>query len=153
MELIYAPEGQAEQRWPVDLGRLRVAECEAIERRTGMTYGVEFKERLLAGSTSARRALLWTLLRREHHTMPYADVDFADGELTLTFDLDELRAIREALDDEPTLTDDQRAAGAAALDAQIAALDAAAAAADDVDQVDEDDAGKAPRETLPNAIG
>lgn len=134
MQLIYTPDGQESQRWPIDLGKLRVQECEAIEKRTGLAYGTEYKEALLKGGTAARRALLWTLLRRDHPRTRYEDVDFADGELVLEFDLGEYHAMRAAVADDATLTDDDRARGLAVLDQAIAEAEAAAAA--DVDLVD-----------------
>lgn len=151
MQLIYTPDGQDAQRWPVDLGRFRVAECEAIEKRTGMPYGTQYKEALLAGSVRARRALLWTLLRREHHTLRYDDVDFADGELVLEFDVDEYRAMRDQVAGDATLADEDRARGLAVLDQAIAEAEAAA----DEDLHDQaDDLGKvAPSENLPTATG
>ncbi|MFG1898697.1 hypothetical protein ACGFIP_32285 [Micromonospora zamorensis] len=84
MFLVYKPEDGEEQRWEYRPGRLRTMEMEAIERATGgLAYNTEFKMALLKGQTSARRALLWTFLRRQHPTIKYADVDFYDDELTL----------------------------------------------------------------------
>ncbi|MFG2070993.1 hypothetical protein ACGFKZ_29450 [Micromonospora tulbaghiae] len=141
MRLIYRPEGQPEQAWPIDLGRFRTAECEAIERRTGLPYGTEYKTSLLKGATGARRALLWTMLRREHHTLRYEDVDFADDELLLVFDVDELRAMRAAAAEDPSIAEAERVQALAALDAEITAAEAAAG--DDVDQAAADAEGKA----------
>jgi len=82
----YKPEGQDEgQTWDIDLGKLRSSEMEGIEARTGMDYGSEFKQKFVARNTSARKALLWTLLRRQHHTLLYKDVDFADDEVVVNF--------------------------------------------------------------------
>ncbi|WP_320069751.1 hypothetical protein [Micromonospora sp. RTGN7] len=149
MRLIYRPDGQPEQAWPVNLGRFRVAECEAIERRTGLPYGTEYKTALLKGATAPRRALLWTLLRRDHHTLRFEDVDFYDDELQLVFDVDELREMRDATAEAPGIGESERGQALAALDAEIDA--ALAAAGDDVDQVD--GGGKAPSETSPTATG
>lgn len=122
MILVYRPEGQEEQRWEFQLGRLRTAECEAIERRTGLDYDTEFREKLLKGNIRARRALLWTMLRRTHHTIRYEDVDFAAAEVVLEFDLGEYQAMRDELAKAPGVDDDQRAMALAVLDAEIARL-------------------------------
>jgi hypothetical protein len=66
MYLTYKPEDQETQRFLYEPGKLRVAETEAIEDRTGMPYGGDFKIALLKGQVRARRALLWTFLRRLH---------------------------------------------------------------------------------------
>lgn len=84
MFLVYKPEDGEEQRWEYRPGRLRVMEMEAIEKHTGgLAYATEFKAQLLKGQTAARRALLWTFLRRQHPTLKFADVDFFDDELQL----------------------------------------------------------------------
>jgi hypothetical protein len=90
MFLVYTPEGGDEQQWHVRLGRLKTMEMEAIEKHTGLAYATEFKAQLIKGQTSARRALLWTMLRRQHPTLKYADVDFYDDELNLRRDRDEI---------------------------------------------------------------
>jgi hypothetical protein len=88
--LVYKPEGQEEQRFEFHPGRIKAAEMEAIEKRTGMPYGSEFKQQLLAGSALARRALLWTMLRRVHLSLRFEDVDFFDDELLLERDKAEI---------------------------------------------------------------
>lgn len=90
MHLVYTPEGGEEQRWEYRPGRLRVMEMEAIDRHTGMSYATEFKAELIKGNTRARRALLWTMLRRSHPTLKFDDVDFADDELRLERDQAEI---------------------------------------------------------------
>ncbi|MCX4468969.1 hypothetical protein OOK41_01345 [Micromonospora sp. NBC_01655] len=142
MRLTYSPEGETTQSWPINLGRLRVAECEAIERRTGLAYGTEFKEALLKGATTARRALLWTLLRREHPRTRYEDVDFFDDELVLEFDVAELREMRAGAEAEPGIDEQRRAMALAAIDAEIRTAEQRAA--DDVDQVDVTTLGEVP---------
>src|SRR5690349_14550535 len=100
MFLTYQPDGQTEpRRWTLNLGKLRSMEIEAIEKATGFNYGTDFKDKLLRGNGLARRALLWTLQRREHPTLKFADVDFADDELQLEMDVDELAESRAAIAD------------------------------------------------------
>lgn len=124
MRLVYQPEGQDQPtEWAINLGKFRSLEIEAIERVTNYNYGSEFKERLLKGNALARRALLWTLQRRSHPTMKFADVDFADDELSLAFDLDELRDIRSTVADSDTFPEVDRATALAEIDKQIVELE------------------------------
>lgn len=106
--LTYKPSGQEPQQWVYEPGKLRVSEAEAIEDRTGMPYGGDFKLALLKGNVRARRALLWTFLRRQHPALSYADVDFADEEVQLELDRDEVKAELEAIADNPSLSEDDR---------------------------------------------
>lgn len=119
MFLIYRPEGGTEQRWVFNPGRLRVQEMTAIERRTGLQYGGRFKQELMQGSTLARQALLWTMLRRTHHTLRFEDVDFYDDELLLVQDRDELAAEIEHLEADTTLPEADRLAGLMMLRSQL----------------------------------
>jgi hypothetical protein len=147
MRLVYSPEGGDRQEWQVDLGRMRVAECEAIERRTGMPYGTTFKEKLLQGNTTARRALLWTMQRRTHHNLRYEDVDFADVEVLLELDRDELQRAYDELRDNVGLDDDMRQFQLAMIGAEIARLDADAEAGEQALE------GKAPSTSSAAATG
>jgi hypothetical protein len=66
--LVYQPDGSDEPtRWPYNPRKLMSAEREAIERRTGMPFA-EFTAAVLKGSSVARRALLWVMLKRDHPT-------------------------------------------------------------------------------------
>ncbi len=121
MRLVYTPEGQDEpQVWEFALGKLRSQEVEHIERLTGLSYGTEYKDRLLKGNMLARRALLFTLLRRQHPHYKFADVDFADEELTLEQNLDELLETRKVIETLPAIPEAERPAVLEALDQQIA---------------------------------
>ncbi len=86
MKLTYHPEGASEPTvWEFTLGKLRVKETKAIEAATKMAYGSEFKVALLKGNTTARQAMLWHFLKKQHpgQFKHLDDVDFADDELTL----------------------------------------------------------------------
>ena len=120
MFLVYTPDGGDEQRFHYEPGRLRVAEMKAIEQATGMSYGTEFKQKLLMGSTVAKQALLWTFLRRRHNPIKLADVDFCDDELVLERDQDEIAAELEALATFEGMPADERLAAEAMLRAQLA---------------------------------
>lgn len=121
MRLVYSPEGQEEPtRWEFKLGKLRSLEVEKIEQLTGWNYGLEYKDKLLNGNSLARRALLFTLQRRSHPHLKFADVDFADDELLVEMSLDELRDARSNAETSPAIPEDRRALVLAALDQQIA---------------------------------
>lgn len=121
MYLAYRPEGQdTEQEFHFHPRRtLRFAEMEAIERRTGWTYD-QFLQQLLAGSVIARRALLWTFLRRQHPTLKIEDIDFTAEQVELRRDTDEIDAELAALADMDGLPEADRAAAEAMLRAQRA---------------------------------
>lgn len=119
MFVVYKPADQPEQRWHFLPGRLKTAEMIAIEKRTGLPYSGAFKQNLMQGGTLARQALLWTMLRREHHTLKFEDVEFYDDELELQLDKDELAAEIAALEDFDGVTDAERNAGLALLRGQL----------------------------------
>jgi hypothetical protein len=119
MILIYRPDNQPEQRFEFRPGRVKVAEMEAIQKRTGMPYGTEFKAKLLQGDVVARRALLWTLQRREHHMLRFEDVDFYDDELVLERDKDELAEEIAAVEEFDGISEEDRATALAVLRQQL----------------------------------
>lgn len=85
MFLVYQPAGSDEPtRWRYDPRKLMSAEREAIEKHTGMVFA-EFTQAVLKGSSTARRSLLWVMLKRDHPTTKYTDVDFAWDELRLEY--------------------------------------------------------------------
>lgn len=102
MYLVYQPEGSDEPtRWPYNPRKLMSAEREAIERRCGMTFA-EFTQAVLKGSSLARRALLWVMLKRDHPTMKFDDVEFAWDELKLEYSVQEYDQMIEKAGDELT---------------------------------------------------
>ena len=150
MILVYAPADGDEQRWEFQLGRLRVMEIEAIEKRTDMAYDTEFRENLLKGQVRARRALLWTMLRRQHPTLRFDDVDFAADELRLEFDRSEWQSMYDDVAAAAGLSDEDREFRLALIGAEIAKLDGGPAGEhSDVDEA----AGKAPSAESATATG
>ncbi|MBN0043124.1 hypothetical protein JS756_03135 [Streptomyces actuosus] len=118
MYLVYSPEGQDEpKRWKYNPRRMMSAEREAIERRTGRNWS-DFTQDVIKGNSLCRRALLHALLKREHPTLKWDDVDFAWDELTLEYSRAELTEIRQTVAD--TATGDERDAVLEKLDAEIA---------------------------------
>lgn len=122
MYLVYKPEGQPEQRWHFQPGRMNRFDMLAIEKVTGLKYGQQFKQELMQGGTEARAALLWVHLRREHPTIDFRNIEFFDDELQLLQDKDETLAEIAALEGEEIegLSELERAAGLALLRRQLA---------------------------------
>jgi hypothetical protein len=115
----YAPEGVEPRQWTFAPDRLMASEAEAIEKVTHLTYE-QFGVALIKGSVSARRALLWVLLKREEPTLRNASVDPAVGSMSLEYEPHELRDMRSALEDNRDLSDQDRAAAMVAIDEMIA---------------------------------
>lgn len=118
MLLKYTPEGEEAQEWSVDLDRLMSSEAEAIEKVTDMTYEA-FGVALKTGSMTARRALLWILLKRKMPTLRHKDIDAPTGSILFEFETHELREIRAAVVEATELTDVERASALALIDEQL----------------------------------
>jgi hypothetical protein len=104
--LVYQPEGSDEPtRWPYNPRKLMSAEREAIEKRTGQPFA-EFTKAVIQGSSLARRALLWVMLKRDHPTTKFDDVDFAWDELRLEYSRQEYAQM--IADASENLTGEQR---------------------------------------------
>lgn len=125
MYLIYTPDGDKaqEQRWTFALGKLRSKEIEQIEKLTGLQYGVPYKQALLQGGALARRALLWTFLRRQHPTTRFNDVDFADDELELDMDRAEWIELRDEVESSTHMDQATKEQALAQIDKSIAEAD------------------------------
>ncbi|MDX3016730.1 hypothetical protein [Streptomyces acidiscabies] len=118
MFLVYTPEGSSEpKRWRYNPRKIMSVERENIERLTGRNWAAFTKE-VVEGSSLCRRALLYTLLKREHPPLKFDDVDFAWDELELAYSRGELAQMREAAADSAPA--DMRAAVLARIDEQIA---------------------------------
>jgi len=100
MFLIYSPAGEPRREWVFKPNDVLNREAEQIEKVLGCTWQ-EFLERLQKGQTMARRALLWTMMRRDHSVLRFPDVEFRQGELDLEFDKDELQELRKATETAP----------------------------------------------------
>ncbi|MBK3575136.1 hypothetical protein JHN63_15205 [Streptomyces sp. MBT65] len=94
MYLIYQPEGEKEpQRFLYKPQKLMAPEREALERRSKMDFA-DFTKAVLNGNALARRSLLWVMLKRQHHTLKFEDVDFAWDELKLEYSKQEYELMR-----------------------------------------------------------
>lgn len=121
MIVTYHPEGSAEPTvWTVNLGKFRAGEMEAIEDVTKMAFGTEYRQALYYGNARARRALLWTLQRRDHPVLKIRDVDFADDELKVELDKSEWAALRAQVVKASPVDDPQVEQALQTIDVQIA---------------------------------
>lgn len=120
MFLKYTPDGGPAQEWTFKLGKLRSREIEEIERLTGLPYGPVFKEAVLTGNARCRRALLFTFLRRDHGRLRFDDVDFADDELVLEMDREELTELRASIETADGLPEADRAIALGLCDRELA---------------------------------
>lgn len=96
MFVTYSPGEGDVQEWTVYPAKMRTSEQEAIERAAGMSFAA-WSTAVQQGSSLARRALLWVLLRREHPRLAFADVDFAWDELVIETSREEKIALLEAM--------------------------------------------------------
>lgn len=121
MIFTYHPKGQIEpQTWEIDLDEIRSKEMTAIEKRTGLRFGTEFRAALMMAGAEARQAMLWTLQRRTHHTLRYEDVEFANGEVKLEMDTAEWDVLRQQILANKRITDEERQERLDAIDAASA---------------------------------
>jgi hypothetical protein len=105
--LVYEPDGAEEpQRFRYKPQKLMSAEREALERRSHMDFA-DFTKGVLNGNAVCRRALLWVMLKREHPTLRYEDVDFAWDELRLEYSKQEYELMRDNLIEAGTATPEQ----------------------------------------------
>lgn len=121
MIFTYAPEGADARKWTYVPSDLMSSEAEAIEKVTRLNFD-EFNTAMMKGSITARRALLWVLLKRTEPTLRHNQVDFPAGAVKLEFEAHELTEMREKIEASDLLSDDERIA---ALDGIETLLEAA----------------------------
>ncbi|MEU9065447.1 hypothetical protein AB0D60_00935 [Streptomyces sp. NPDC048306] len=96
MKVTYSPEDGDEQTFDYNPNKLLSAEREALEKRTGRAFN-EFAMGVLKGDALCRRALLHVLLKRQHPTIAFDDVDFCWDELTVEMTKGEITLAVERL--------------------------------------------------------
>lgn len=96
MHIIFTPEDGEKREWDFKLHKLLTTEAEAIEKRAGIPY-IELHPRLMTSQPSARRALIWVLLKRSDPTLQYMDVDFPMGAFQAELDDEEKADLRAQL--------------------------------------------------------
>lgn len=102
MILIYTPADGPKREFPFNPGKLLSPEAEAIEDVGGRTWESfpEFGAKFMKNNTKALRAALWIMLKRENPKLKFTDVTVAVEELDYTFDEDELKRLRDAIETE-----------------------------------------------------
>ncbi|MGV9987727.1 hypothetical protein [Streptomyces olivaceus] len=96
MKVTYRPEDGEEQVFDYNPNKLMSAEREALEKRTGRSFN-EFAMGVLKGNALCRRALLHVLMKRQHPTLSFDDVDFCWDELTVEMTKGEISLAVERL--------------------------------------------------------
>lgn len=97
MQITYTPEGAEPRTWDFEPKKLMSPEAEAIERHTGWTFD-EFAGNFLKGSTLAKHAVLFVMLKRSAPQLKWDDVQFALGEVEVGFSPTEQDQLKEALE-------------------------------------------------------
>lgn len=92
MQFVYTPEGAEPLSWPFNPNKLMSPECEAIEKRTGMTFA-EWQQAVTKGSVLAIHALLFVLLKRTDPTLRWEAVQFCMAEVDFTLEDDEAEEV------------------------------------------------------------
>jgi hypothetical protein len=89
VKIIYSPRDGERREWTWKPSELPSHEAELIEDAMDLPYQA-FVAKWLSGSTRARRALLWVLLRRDVPALEFGQVRFLLDELGDDFDDDEV---------------------------------------------------------------
>lgn len=120
MIVTYSPEDGPAQRWEFAPRRIRARQAEEIERRYGSGWSSWVSD-VHTGVISARRVLLWHLIRRDHAGLRFDDTpDFAVGELELALDAAELTELRDKTASRTDVEPEVRDLAVQAIEAQIA---------------------------------
>jgi hypothetical protein len=117
--VVYTPENGDPNAWEFNPRRVRSSQAILIENRYGKQWDV-FVADLMRGSMSARRVLLWHLIRQTHATLRFEDTpDFFPEELVVEFSRAELVSMREAVDENSGISDEDKAIMLSAIDTEI----------------------------------
>lgn len=111
MLLKYTPEGEKEQTFTIRPGRLLSVEAEALEDVGGTAWSSieEWRLKFQQGNFKARRAALWIMLRREQPRLRFPEVAVYVDELDIDFEPEELDRIRERVESNDNMSDEDRA--------------------------------------------
>lgn len=107
------PDGTVRTWEKLRVGKMMSPEAEAIEKVTGMTF-TEWGQALMNGSTVCGRALVWVLKKRdlagaEREKFRFRDVVYPIDSLLISLDEEEREKVRERLELDDTLTEEERA--------------------------------------------
>ena len=98
MRVTYKPDGADPKVWTgVRRGRIMSAEAEAIERHTGMDFGVMW-DALERDNMLAIHGLLFVLLKRNIPTLKWEEVQFCLDEFVIEFETDEKARLRDLIE-------------------------------------------------------
>lgn len=102
MILRYTPLDGAPQKWDLSTVRFLTSEAETVERTTDLDWSQVLNRNTLVirKSPTARRALLWVLLKRDQPSLRYSALDPAVEEVDVKLGADdaaELRADAQAV--------------------------------------------------------
>lgn len=108
MLVIYTPKDGDRREWHFKADDMPSSEAEAIEDvMSPMTFD-EWQLALIKGGVKARRAMLWTYLRREKPSLAFKDVSFTVGELTVEWDSKEKASMREKVRESQDLSEESK---------------------------------------------
>lgn len=104
MFITYSPDANPAQDWDIDIDDLTESAAERIERQyrkasadNSLTYD-HFRLSVYQGGATARRVLLWHLMREQHPTLRYEDTpDFRRKQLKVEFSRGELKLMRDQI--------------------------------------------------------
>jgi hypothetical protein len=115
MIVTYRPDGPdgRVRRWDLKDVRLLMSEAQAIERVTDRDWSeLRTQQTLIVrDSPSAKRALVWVLMKREVPDLRHRAFDPAEDSITVRLDAEEAAAMREEID--RAYGDDEEAAAQA----------------------------------------
>lgn len=146
MIIVFAPRDGEEHRWNLKEARILSTEAEAVERVTDLEWE-KARAKVVKGSMLALRAIAWVLMKRKQPDLRYAQFVPEAGELGFEYDADERALIRQNIEDDDSLSAEEKAVFLAEFeeaDAEISAGEQAAAAGDeDPEEVPKASAGAA----------
>jgi hypothetical protein len=112
MKIIYTPRDGERQEFTFQPDDLSQRDAEAIEDVGGDTWDnfEDFGAKFMRDNRKAYRAALWVLMRRDNPKLRFSDLeDVKVSEIQAGFDDDEQARIRESLEADETISDDERA--------------------------------------------
>lgn len=113
MRIIFTPTESERREYDLDEVRLMTTETGVIESLTGWSWGykgIEYLQRVMGGSTTAQRALLFVLEKRTHPTLVFKDFDYPADAVEVALGRSDFDRIKELIDDpNQPIPADQRA--------------------------------------------
>lgn len=110
MIVTYKPENAEPTKYKFRPNTIKASEAEMIEKRAGCSFE-EWTQKVISGSATARRVLLWHCMRRDHPALRWEDTpDFAWSEVLIERELDELERFVAVIRETKALTEEEREA-------------------------------------------